>query len=60
MFVAVATFGAASLLFALSTSIAMSVLALAIYGAADAVSVVIRSRWFSCARPLTCLDGFWR
>jgi hypothetical protein len=42
MFTAVGAFGAASLLFALSTSIPMSFLALAIYGAADAVSVVIR------------------
>src|SRR6202035_179423 len=42
MFAAVGAFGAASLLFALSTSIPMSFLALAIYGAADAVSVVIR------------------
>ncbi len=42
MFAAVGAFGAASVLFALSTSMLMSFLALAIYGAADAVSVVIR------------------
>jgi MFS family permease len=42
MFAAVGAFGAASLMFALSTSIPASFLALAIYGAADAVSVVIR------------------
>jgi hypothetical protein len=42
MFAAVGAFGAASLLFAVSTSIALSFLALAIYGGADAVSVVIR------------------
>ena len=51
MFVAVATFGGASLLFALSTSIALSVLALAIYGASDAISVVIRQSLVQLRTP---------
>ena len=42
MFAAVGLFGLASLVFALSTSMALSILALAVYGACDAVSVVIR------------------
>ncbi len=51
MFVAVATFGGASLLFALSTSIALSALALAIYGASDAISVVIRQSLVQLRTP---------
>jgi MFS family permease len=51
MFAAVGTFGAASLLFALSTSIAMSLLALAIYGASDAISVVIRQSLIQMRTP---------
>jgi MFS family permease len=51
MFAAVGTFGAASLLFALSTSIAMSFVALAIYGAADAISVVIRQSLVQMRTP---------
>jgi MFS family permease len=51
MFAAVGTFGAASLLFALSTSIAVSFLALAIYGAADAISVVIRQSLIQMRTP---------
>jgi hypothetical protein len=42
MFAAVGLFGVASVLFGLSTSIGLSFLALVIYGASDAVSVVIR------------------
>jgi predicted MFS family arabinose efflux permease len=42
LFVAVVVFGVASTAFAFSTSLAFSMFALAIYGAADAVSVVIR------------------
>jgi MFS family permease len=42
MFAAVGTFGLASLAFALSTSVVLSFFALVIYGAADAISVVIR------------------
>ncbi|HEY7246441.1 MAG TPA: MFS transporter [Xanthobacteraceae bacterium] len=51
MFAAVGAFGAASVLFALSTSIPMSMLALAIYGAADAVSVVIRLSFIQMRTP---------
>lgn len=42
MFVSVAVFGAATVVFGLSTSLAVSIGALAVLGAADAVSVVIR------------------
>jgi MFS family permease len=42
LFIAVAAFGAAAVAFAFSTSIVVSILALAVYGAGDAVSVVIR------------------
>jgi len=42
LFVAVIAFGAAAVAFAFSTSIVLSILALAVYGAGDAVSVVIR------------------
>jgi MFS family permease len=42
LFVAVIAFGAATVVFAFSTSIVLSILALAVYGAGDAVSVVIR------------------
>lgn len=42
MFVSVAVFGAATIVFAMSTSLPLSVGALAVLGAADAVSVVIR------------------
>jgi len=55
MFAAVGTFGAASLLFALSTSIAMSFLALVIYGAADAISVVIRQSLVQMRTPYEML-----
>jgi MFS family permease len=42
LFVSVIAFGAAAVTFAFSTSIVLSILALAVYGAGDAVSVVIR------------------
>src|SRR6185312_11560842 len=42
LFMAVGAFGAATIAFALSTSIVVSIVALAIYGAGDAISVVIR------------------
>jgi MFS family permease len=42
LFLSVAAFGAAAIVFALSTSLVLSILALAVYGAGDAVSVVIR------------------
>jgi MFS family permease len=42
LFIAVSVFGAAAVAFAFSTSIVLSIAALAVYGAADAVSVVIR------------------
>jgi MFS family permease len=42
MFVSVACFGVATIVFAMSTSFALSMLALAVLGASDAVSVVIR------------------
>jgi MFS family permease len=42
MFVSVACFGVATIVFALSRSFPLSMLALAILGASDAVSVVIR------------------
>jgi hypothetical protein len=42
LFLAVAAFGAAAIAFALSTSLVLSMLALAVYGAGDAISVVIR------------------
>jgi MFS family permease len=42
LFAAVAVFGAATVAFAFSTSLLLSIAALAVYGAADAVSVVIR------------------
>lgn len=42
MFAAVATFGLATTVFALSTSFALSLLALAVLGTSDAVSVVVR------------------
>jgi MFS family permease len=42
LFVSVAAFGAGAVAFAFSTSLVVSMLALVVYGAADAVSVVIR------------------
>jgi MFS family permease len=42
LFAAVAAFGVGAVVFAFSTSLALSIAALAVYGAADAISVVIR------------------
>jgi hypothetical protein len=42
LFAAIGAFGVAAIAFAFSTSLVLSMLALSIYGAADAVSVVIR------------------
>ena len=42
LFTAVSAFGAAAIAFAFSTSLPLSIAALAVYGAGDAVSVVIR------------------
>lgn len=42
LFASVAVFGIATVVFALSTSLALSLVALAVYGAADAISVVVR------------------
>ena len=42
LFAAVGVFGVAAIAFACSTSLVVSIVALAVYGAADAVSVVIR------------------
>ena len=42
LFIAVIAFGLATVAFAFSTSLVLSILALAVYGAGDAVSVVIR------------------
>jgi MFS family permease len=42
MFAAVAVFGVATIIFALSTNIALSIAALFVLGAADTVSVVVR------------------
>ena len=55
MFAAVGTFGLASIAFALSTSIVISCLALTIYGAADAVSVVIRQSLIQLRTPYEML-----
>jgi MFS family permease len=51
MLVAVACFGAAMLVFAFSTSVALSVLALSVTGAADMFSVVIRQSLVQLETP---------
>ena len=51
MFAAVAVFGLATLAFALSTSVALSVLALFVTGAADNISVVVRSSLVQLMTP---------
>ena len=51
MFVSVACFGVATIVFALSTSFALSMLALAVLGASDAVSVVIRMAMVQTRTP---------
>jgi MFS family permease len=51
MFAAVAVFGVATIVFALSTSIVLSVAALFVLGAADTVSVVVRSSLVQLLTP---------
>src|SRR6266849_5346789 len=51
MFTAVGMFGLATVLFGLSTSVVLSCLALAIYGASDAISVVIRQSLIQLRTP---------
>lgn len=51
MFVAVAAFGVATIVFGLSTSMPVAVLALAAMGASDQVSVVIRSTLIQLGTP---------
>ena len=51
MFVAVGMFGLATLIFGLSTSVVLSFLALVVYGASDAVSVVIRQSLVQLRTP---------
>jgi MFS family permease len=55
MFAAVGVFGLASLLFGLSSSVVLSCLALVLYGAADAVSVVIRQSLVQMRTPYDML-----
>jgi MFS family permease len=55
MFAAVGMFGLASLAFGLSSSIVLSFLALIVYGAADAVSVVIRQSLVQMRTPYDML-----
>ncbi|WP_282759656.1 MFS transporter [Komagataeibacter saccharivorans] len=51
MFMAVAIFGVATIIFAVSRSMAVSILALAVLGAADVVSVVIRGALVQLRTP---------
>ncbi|MBI3146804.1 MAG: MFS transporter [Pseudogulbenkiania sp.] len=51
MFSAVAVFGLATIVFGLSTSLALSLVALMVLGAADMVSVVIRSTFVQLETP---------
>ena len=51
LFVAVGIFGAATVVFGLSTNLVLSLAALAITGAADMISVVIRSSVLQLATP---------
>jgi hypothetical protein len=55
MFAAVGLFGLATLVFALSTSMVLSFLALTVYGATDAVSVVIRQSLIQMRTPYDML-----
>jgi MFS family permease len=55
MFAAVGTFGLASLAFGLSTSLTVSFLALMVYGASDAISVVIRQSLVQMRTPYDML-----
>ncbi len=51
MFAAVAVFGLATLVFGFSTNVALSVLALAVAGAADTISIVVRSSLVQLMTP---------
>lgn len=51
MFVSVAIFGVATILFGLSSSIPLSVLALAVLGGADVISVMVRSSLVQLGTP---------
>jgi MFS family permease len=51
MFAAVAVFGLATIVFSLSTSILLSVMALMVLGAADTISVVVRSSLVQLLTP---------
>jgi MFS family permease len=51
MFAAVAVFGVATIVFAVSTNIALSVVALLVVGASDTVSVVVRSSLVQLLTP---------
>jgi len=55
MLAAVGVYGAASFVFGLSTSVALSFLALAVYGASDAISVVIRQSLVQMRTPYDML-----
>jgi MFS family permease len=55
LFVTVGVFGVASVVFALSTSIVLSFAALAVYGAADSISVVIRQSLIQLRTPYDML-----
>ena len=55
MFAAVGAFGVASVVFALSTSMVLSFIALAVYGAADSISVVIRQSLIQLRTPYDML-----
>jgi hypothetical protein len=55
MFAAVGMYGLASFLFGLSSSIALSFLALMVYGASDAISVVIRQSLVQMRTPYDML-----
>ena len=55
MFASVGLFGLATLVFALSTSMVLSFLALILYGASDAVSVVIRQSLIQIRTPYDML-----
>jgi MFS family permease len=55
MFMAVAAFGVSTAVFSLSTSLVLSLVALAGYGAADAVSVVIRHSMVQTRTPTDML-----
>jgi MFS family permease len=52
MFVAVAIFGAATVVFGLSKNLALSLTALTLVGASDMVSVVVRSSMLQLATPM--------